>query len=72
MAKPTLRLALLTLASLSLAACNPEQSALHPAGSDAAELANLFWFMTIGGALVWCVLMSAAIYAVLGTKRPRS
>jgi cytochrome c oxidase subunit 2 len=72
MAKPTLRLALLTLTSLSLAACNPEQSALHPAGSDAADLANLFWFMTIGGALVWCVLMGAAIYAVLGKKRPRS
>lgn len=63
---------LLVLATLSVAACNPEQSALHPAGEDAAELANLFWFMTGGGALVWCLIMGAAIYAVLGKKRPRS
>ncbi|QDZ13218.1 cytochrome c oxidase subunit II [Devosia ginsengisoli] len=57
---------------MGLAACNTEQSALHPAGSDAVDLANLFWFMTIGGALVWCILMGAAIYAVVGKKRPRS
>jgi cytochrome c oxidase subunit II len=66
------RLALAALAAFSLAACNPEQSALHPAGEDAAELATLFWFMTIAGALVWCVIMGAAVYAVLGKKRPRS
>ena len=55
-----------------LAACSPEQSALHPAGEDAAELADLFWFMTAGGALIWCIIMGAAIYAVVGRKRPRS
>jgi cytochrome c oxidase subunit 2 len=62
----------LLFACVTLAACNPEQSALHPAGQDAAELANLFWFMTAGGALVWCIIMGSAIYAVLGRKRPRS
>lgn len=62
----------LLFACAMLAACNPEQSALHPAGQDAAELANLFWFMTAGGALVWCIIMGSAIYAVLGRKRPRS
>ena len=66
------RLALAALALLSLAGCNPEQSALHPAGEDAAELATLFWFMTISGAVVWCIIMGAAVYAVLGKKRPRS
>jgi cytochrome c oxidase subunit 2 len=71
-AKRVRRLALLLLASLLLTACNPEQSALHPAGEDAAELATLFWFMTISGALVWCIIMGAAVYAVLGKKRPRS
>lgn len=55
-----------------LAGCNPEQSALHPAGTDAAELSDLFWFMTIGGALVWAIVMGTAIYAVVGKKRPRS
>lgn len=71
-AKRTGQLVLVALAGLPLAACNSEQSALHPAGQDAADLANLFWFMTIGGALVWCILMGAAIYAVVGKKRPRS
>ena len=66
------RLALVAYTIVFLAACNPEQSALHPAGTDAADLANLFWFMTIGGALIWMLLMGTAIYAVLGKKRPRS
>jgi cytochrome c oxidase subunit II len=66
------RLALIAPAGLFLAACNPEQSALHPAGEDAAELANLFWVMTISGAVVWCMIMGASVYAVLGKKRPRS
>lgn len=66
------RLALIVSATAFLAACNPEQSALHPAGRDALELSNLFWFMAFSGAFVWCVIMGAAIYAVLGKKRPRS
>ncbi|MHA6732293.1 cytochrome c oxidase subunit II [Devosia sp. A369] len=55
-----------------LAACNAEQSALHPAGVDAEAQARLFWYMTSVGAAIWCVVMGAAIYAVLGKKRPRS
>jgi cytochrome c oxidase subunit II len=62
----------LVLACCWIAACSPQQSALHPAGKDAEELANLFWFMTIGGAIIWCLLMGAAIYAVVGKRRPRS
>ena len=58
--------------SLTLAGCNPVQSALHPAGRDAEALANLFWFMTIGGAVIWCIVMGIAVYAVLGSKRPKS
>lgn len=66
-----MRLACMAPALLLLAACNAEQSALHPAGEDAAELASLFWFMTISGAVVWCIIMGAAVYAVLGKRRPR-
>jgi cytochrome c oxidase subunit 2 len=66
------RLALAGLAPLLLVGCNPQQSALHPAGEDAAELATLFWFMTASGAVVWLIIMGAAIYAVVGKKRPRS
>lgn len=68
----SMQAACLLFACTFLAACNPEQSALHPAGEDALELASLFWFMTIGGAVVWCIIMGAAIYAVIGRKRPRS
>lgn len=67
-----IRLALLAPVAIAVAACNPEQSALHPAGEDAEDLANLFWFMAIGGALLWAIVMGTAIYAVLGRKRPRS
>ena len=57
---------------LPLAACNARQSALHPAGQEAADVAVLFWFMTGAGALIWLIVMGTAIYAVLGRKRPRS
>ena len=67
-----LRFSLLALAVSLLAGCNPEQSALHPAGEDATELSNLFWFMTAVGAVVWCIFMGAAVYAILGKKAPRS
>ena len=66
------RLPLLALAAVSLSACSPEQSALHPGGEDARDLANLFWFMAVGAVVIWCIVMGAAIYAVLGRKRPRS
>lgn len=66
------RFSLLALTAVWLAGCNTEQSALHPAGQDAAELADLFWFMTAVGAVVWCVFMGAAVYAILGKKAPRS
>jgi cytochrome c oxidase subunit II len=59
-------------ASVALSACNPEQSALHPAGTDAGELSRLFWIMTISGAVIWCIVMGITVYAVLGKKRPKN
>jgi cytochrome c oxidase subunit 2 len=55
-----------------VSACSPIQSALHPAGVDAGEQANLFWFMTISGAIVWAVVMGVTLYAVLGRRKPKS
>lgn len=55
-----------------LGGCVSEQSMLHPAGEDAAAISNLFWAMTIGAVLIWGVVMGAAIYAVLGKKRPKT
>ncbi len=54
------------------AACNPTQSALHPAGDEAAGVAGLFWVMTGAGAVIWLIVIGITIYAVLGRRRPKS
>jgi cytochrome c oxidase subunit 2 len=59
-------------ASLLLAGCTFEQSALHPAGRDAEELSALTWFMFGGAVVVWSIVMGITVYAVLGRKRPRT
>jgi cytochrome c oxidase subunit 2 len=58
--------------AVTIAGCSFEQSALHPAGRDAEELAALTWFMFGAAVVVWAIVMGAAIYAVVGKKRPRS
>lgn len=55
-----------------LAACQSDQSALHPASGHAADVAVLFWIMTAGGAVIWLLVMGTAIYAVLGKRKPTS
>jgi cytochrome c oxidase subunit 2 len=55
-----------------LAGCSDSQSALHPAGEEAAGVANLFWWMTGGLVVVWTFVMGTAVYAVLGRNRPRT
>ena len=64
------RFALILGAPILLAACNPIQSALHPAGRDAAEVASLFWIMSLAGFLIWAVVIGTVMYAVLGRRRP--
>lgn len=59
-------------ASLLVAGCTFEQSALHPAGRDAEELSGLTWFMFAGAVVVWAIVMGITVYAVLGRKRPKS
>lgn len=54
-----------------LPGCVSRQSALHPAGKDAADLAQLFWAMAAGGAAIWVIVMGCALYAVLGKRKPR-
>src|SRR5690606_22008899 len=55
-----------------LAGCVSEQSMLHPAGEDAAAVANLFWVMAAGTVVIWLVVMGITLYAVLGKKRPKT
>jgi cytochrome c oxidase subunit 2 len=55
-----------------LAGCVSEQSMLHPAGEDAAAVANLFWVMAAGTVVIWLVVMGITVYAVLGKNRTRT
>jgi len=61
---------IVTAACLVLVACNPTQSALHPAGDEAAGVAWLFWLMTGVGAAIWLIVIGITVYAVLGRRRP--
>jgi cytochrome c oxidase subunit II len=56
------------LASLAVAGCDGAQSALAPAGRGAARIADLFWVMTIGFAVVWTAFVGLAIYAYCGRR----
>src|SRR5688572_28732466 len=40
------------------------QSALDPAGTDAAAIAHLFTVMLVGSAIVWIAVVAAAVYAI--------
>jgi cytochrome c oxidase subunit II len=65
-----LRAKLVALQAGVIAGCDGPQSALEPAGYDAAKLAELFWIMTIGSAVIWAVVMGLAFYAVKRTDPP--
>ena len=66
------RIALVGGASALAAACNPTQSALHPAGEEAEGVAELFWLMTGTGAIIWLIVIGITVYAILGRRRPTS
>lgn len=56
---------------LSGAACTGPQSALAPAGTEAARVAQLFWVMTAAGAVIWLSVMALALWARQGQRSPR-
>jgi cytochrome c oxidase subunit 2 len=49
--------------ALALTACSGPQSALDPAGESAARIADLFWVMVGGAALIWILVIGVVIYA---------
>lgn len=64
-----LRLHLLA-ALLPLAACGGNPSALDPAGHGAARIASLFWLMLAVSAVIWLLVVAAALAAFwVGRKR---
>jgi cytochrome c oxidase subunit II len=46
-----------------LGGCEAGQSTLHPAGRGAEDIAQLFWWMLAGAALIWLTMMAIAFYA---------
>jgi cytochrome c oxidase subunit 2 len=45
------------------AGCDGSQSSLAPAGRGAQQIAELFWLMTIGTAVIWTAVMLLAFYS---------
>src|SRR3546814_15666136 len=48
---------------LMLAGCDGPQSALDVAGREARAVADLFWVMLAGAAVIWTLVIGTAIYA---------
>jgi cytochrome c oxidase subunit 2 len=46
-----------------LSGCGGVQSALAPAGSEAAQVAHLFWVMLAGAGVIWLLVIGTAVYA---------
>lgn len=58
------RRAPLVLGLLFCGSCKGPFSTLDTAGGDAAEIAELFWWMAGGGTLIWLVVMGIALWAI--------
>ena len=55
-----------------LLGCEGPQSALDPAGRGAERIADLLWWMTIGGGVIWLAVMGLAVYALHLEHEPHS
>lgn len=53
-----------------LTGCSGGQSALDPAGEEAAEVAQLFWVMTAGFAVTWAGVVLLALHAARWKRQP--
>lgn len=60
----TPRAALAAVLLLFLTGCDGPQSILDPAGSGAARVAELFWWLAAGGIITWLVVIGLAVYAI--------
>ena len=56
------------LLALMLSGCSPMQSAFHPTGEEAERVATLFWTMTVGGTIIFLIVLIAAGLALYGGK----
>ena len=47
----------------SMIGCDGELSSLAPAGKSAEKIADLFWLMTTGAAVIWTAVIGLAVYS---------
>jgi len=57
------RAVLPTLLGLAVAGCSQEQSIFANAGTEAAQVAELFFVMLVGAVVIWIVVMAMSVYA---------
>jgi cytochrome c oxidase subunit 2 len=55
-----------------LCGCSGIQSALDPAGDEAAAVARLFWAMAVAGTLIWAAVIGTLVYATRERRRVQS
>ena len=55
---------------MALAGCDGPQSALDPAGREASVIAELFWMMLAGAAVIWLLVVGTAVYATHVRRHP--
>jgi cytochrome c oxidase subunit 2 len=70
--KSVWRLTGFTAACLLTSSCSGVQSALDPAGEEAAQVATLFWVMSVGGLAIWASVVTLSLYASRWKRRPVS
>jgi cytochrome c oxidase subunit 2 len=55
-----------------LPGCDGPQSALDPAGRGAEQIADLLWWMTVGGVVIWLAVIGLALYTLRLEREPHS
>jgi cytochrome c oxidase subunit 2 len=60
------------LATLLLAGCGGVQSALDPAGAQAATIHRLGWIMIVAGALIFLCVLALTTWAIYAPERSRA
>lgn len=61
-----------SILGMLLAGCDGPQSALDPAGRGAERIADLFWWMTISGGVIWFAVTGLTVYAIHLERKPHS
>lgn len=54
----------LPCALMLLVGCDGPQSILDPAGTAAERIADLFWWLAAGAAVIWTIVIGLAIYSI--------